>query len=97
MKPVFVDVDLDTYNASLNQIISKITKKTKIIMILHVLGTCGNIDKIKKIAKDKKIILIEDTCEALGAKFKKKTSVLLVILAPILFIILIKLPQVKVE
>jgi|TARA_B110000438_G_scaffold303573_1_gene365718 CDP-6-deoxy-D-xylo-4-hexulose-3-dehydrase len=72
MKPVFVDVDLDTYNASLNQIISKITKKTKIIMILHVLGTCGNIDKIKKIAKDKKIILIEDTCEALGAKFKKK-------------------------
>jgi CDP-6-deoxy-D-xylo-4-hexulose-3-dehydrase len=41
-------------------------------MLVHVLGNSTNIEKIKKIAQRKKIILIEDTCEALGAKFKNK-------------------------
>jgi CDP-6-deoxy-D-xylo-4-hexulose-3-dehydrase len=40
LKPVFVDVNLENYNASINEILSKITKKTKVIMLIHVLVTC---------------------------------------------------------
>ena len=72
LKPVFVDIDKDTLNVNPNLLIKKINKKTKVIMLVHVLGNSTNIEKIKKIAQRKKIILIEDTCEALGSKFKNK-------------------------
>ncbi len=72
LKPVFVDVNLENYNANIDEIISKITKKTKIIMLIHVLGTCLNISTLMKRLKNKKIIIIEDTCESLGTKFKGK-------------------------
>ena len=72
LKPVFVDIDKDTLNVNPNLLIRKINKKTKVIMLVHVLGNSTNIEKIKKIAQRKKIILIEDTCEALGSKFKNK-------------------------
>lgn len=70
LKPVFVDVEKGTLNVNSDLLIKKITKKTKVIMLVHVLGNSTNLEKIKKIAKQKKIILIEDTCESLGAKFK---------------------------
>ena len=73
LKPVFVDVDLNTFNATAEEIESKITKKTKLIMLLHVLGTCSNIKKIRNISKKKNILLIEDTCESLGAKYHNKS------------------------
>ena len=72
LKPVFVDVELDTLNISINDLKKKITSKTKAFMCLHVLGTSANLNKIKKITNKKKIILIEDTCESLGAKFNNK-------------------------
>lgn len=72
LKPVFVDIDLDDYNASVSEIVSKITGKTKMIILVHVLGTSLNILKLKSKIKNKKIIIIEDTCESLGAKFGKK-------------------------
>ena len=72
LKPVFVDIDKDTLNVNPDLLIKKINKKTKVIMLVHVLGNSTNVEKIKKIAQRKKIILIEDTCEALGSKFKKK-------------------------
>jgi len=72
LKPVFVDVDLDTLNISINDLKKKITSKTKAIMCIHVLGTSANLNQIKKITNKKKIILIEDACESLGAKFNNK-------------------------
>ena len=72
LKPVFVDVDKDTLNVNADLLIKKITNKTKVIMLVHVLGNSTNVEKIKKIAQRKKIILIEDTCESLGTKFKNK-------------------------
>ena len=73
LTPVFVDVELDTLNISLNELKKRITKKTKAIMCIHVLGTSTNMQKLNKIAKKNKIILIEDTCESLGARFDKKS------------------------
>ncbi len=72
LKPVFVDVNLRDYNASLKEIISKISKKTKAIVLIHVLGTSLKIDELLKLTRKKKILIIEDTCESLGSKFKNK-------------------------
>ena len=71
LKPVFVDINLKNYNASVDEILKKITKKTKIILIIHVLGTSLNLDLLKKKIK-RKILIIEDTCESLGTKYKNK-------------------------
>lgn len=69
-KPVFVDVD-ESGNMKIKQIINKINKKTKAIIYVHLYGYFQNINKLKKILKSKKISLIEDFAQSLGA-FKKK-------------------------
>ena len=72
LKPVFVDVNLETFSIDFKTIKNKITKKTKAVMILDVLGNCSEMDKIKSYLKKKRIFLIEDSCEALGSKYKNK-------------------------
>ena len=72
LKPVFVDIDKSTLNVDVDELIKKITPRTKVIMAIHVLGNSCNIEKIKNICDKKNIILIEDTCESLGSKFKNK-------------------------
>ena len=72
LKPVFVDVSLDTFTLDFETIKKKITKKTKAVMILNVLGNCSEMEKIKNFLNKKKIFLIEDSCEALGSKYKNK-------------------------
>ena len=72
LKPVFVDIDPSTLNADIKLLISKITSRTKLIMAIHVLGNSTDIETLRKICVKKKIILIEDTCESLGSKFKNK-------------------------
>ena len=71
LKPKFVDIDFNCSNSP-TYLIKNINKKTKVIMGVHVLGNSGEIDKIRNICTKKKIILIEDTCESLGSKYKYK-------------------------
>ena len=72
LKPVFVDIDRNTLNISLKDLESKISKRTKALMLVHVLGNSVNMNKLINIIKKKKLILIEDTCEALGSKFNNR-------------------------
>ena len=72
LKVKFVDISLETLNIDITQLKKKITKKTKALMLVHALGNCADMSQIVKICKKNKIILIEDTCEALGSKFKKR-------------------------
>ena len=72
LKPKFVDVNVNTLNIDLIDLKKKISKKTKAIMLVHVLGNCTNMDELIKIKKKNKLILIEDTCESLGTKYKNK-------------------------
>ena len=72
LKPVFVDIDLSDLNMSIYDLKKKITPKTKAIMCVHLLGLSSNMSEIVKIAKRKKLIVIEDTCESLGSKFKSR-------------------------
>jgi CDP-6-deoxy-D-xylo-4-hexulose-3-dehydrase len=72
LKPIFVDAEPKTLNMNIEDLKKKITPKTKVIMSVHVLGISTNISKIKKICRERNIILIEDTCESLGAEYNKK-------------------------
>ena len=72
LKPKFVDVDLQSLNIDLNDLKKKISRKTKAILIVHVLGNCVDMNKFMQIIKKHKLILIEDTCESLGTKYKNK-------------------------
>ena len=72
LKVKFVDIDPKTLNLDLDNFEKKITKKTKALMLVHAMGNCADMEKIVRICKKKKIILIEDACEALGSKYKGK-------------------------
>jgi len=68
--PVFIDIELGTYNIQAEKIEKAISKKTKAIFVAHTLGNPINLDKILKIVKKYNLWLIEDNCDALGSKYK---------------------------
>ena len=70
--PVFIDVDLGTYNIQVNKIEKAISKKTKAIFIAHTLGNPANLDEIMRIVKKYNLWFIEDNCDSLGSKYNGK-------------------------
>lgn len=73
-KPVFVDVKPDTYNIDADKIEEKITKNTKAIMPVHIFGLCADMNRIKNTASKYNIYVIEDACQAAGAKYHGKKA-----------------------
>lgn len=71
--PVFVDVELETCNINADLIEQALSPKTKAVFVAHTLGNVYDLDKIKGICEKHNLWLIEDSCDALGAKFKGKT------------------------
>ncbi len=71
-KPVFVDIQADTFNIDPELIESAITDRTKAIMPVHLFGLCCDMDAIQSIADKHKFIIIEDACQSHGATYKGK-------------------------
>ena len=67
--PVFVDVDLETHNVNTDLIEAAISSKTKAIMLAHTLGNPYNLEKVKELCDKYNLWLVEDCCDALGAKY----------------------------
>lgn len=67
-KPVFVDIEAQSFNLNPDQIKKNITKKTKAIIPVHLFGRPADMDKIGKLAKNFGLLVIEDACQAVGAK-----------------------------
>lgn len=67
--PVFIDVTLPTYNIDVSQLESALSNKTKAIMIAHTLGNSFDLQAVKEFCDQHKLWLIEDNCDALGAKY----------------------------
>lgn len=70
--PVFVDVELGTYNIDASKIEAAISPKTKAIMLAHTLGNPYNLEIITALCKKHNLWLIEDCCDALGATYDGK-------------------------
>ncbi len=67
--PVFVDIELGTYNIQADRVEDAVTDKTKAIFIPHTLGNPADIDKIQRIAEEYNLWFIEDNCDALGSRY----------------------------
>lgn len=74
LKPVFVDVDLETLNPKPEEIEKAISKKTKMIFLVHTLGNPNDMAPIMKIAKDNDLFVVEDNCDALGSTYESKKT-----------------------
>jgi len=70
--PVFVDVELSTYNIDPEKIRSAITEKTKAVVLAHTLGNPFDLGVVREICSEYSLWLIEDCCDALGTKYKGK-------------------------
>ncbi len=68
--PVFVDINPDTFNIDADKIEAAITPKTKAIIPVHLYGQPAEMDKIMDIAKRHNLKVVEDCCQAIGAKYK---------------------------
>ncbi|MCA9398330.1 MAG: DegT/DnrJ/EryC1/StrS family aminotransferase [Candidatus Omnitrophica bacterium] len=73
-KPIFVDVEPDTWNINPALIEARITKKTKAIIPVHMYGHPCDMDAIMKIARKYKLYVVEDAAEAHGAEYKGKKA-----------------------
>ena len=72
LKLKFVDIDLDTLNYNLDDLESAVSSKTKAIMAVNLLGNSNDFNKINEIIENRDIVVIEDNCESMGAKFDDK-------------------------
>jgi len=72
--PVFVDIDIPTYNIDASKIEAAISPKVKAIMIAHALGNPFNLEVVTAIAKKYNLWLIEDDCDSLGATYRDKKT-----------------------
>jgi dTDP-4-amino-4,6-dideoxygalactose transaminase len=71
-QPVFVDIDPISYNLDVSKIEEKMTASTKAIMPVHLYGQSAEMDPILKLVRGKKITVIEDCAQAIGAEYKEK-------------------------
>ncbi|SDW69976.1 CDP-6-deoxy-D-xylo-4-hexulose-3-dehydrase [Amycolatopsis xylanica] len=74
MVPVFVDVDLRTYNTTPDRVEAAIGPKTRAIMIAHALGNPYEIEEIARIADEHGLFLIEDNCDAVGSTHRGRLT-----------------------
>jgi CDP-6-deoxy-D-xylo-4-hexulose-3-dehydrase len=70
MKPVVVDVDLDTLDANSDRLREAISPKTKAIMMAHTLGNPFDLDTVQDLCKQYNLWLIEDSCDSLGSTYR---------------------------
>jgi CDP-6-deoxy-D-xylo-4-hexulose-3-dehydrase len=74
LKIKFVDIDLHTLNYDLDQLEKAVTGKTRAIMAVNLLGNPNDFDRISQIIAGRDIVLMEDNCESLGAKYNGKMA-----------------------
>ncbi|MGE5639990.1 MAG: DegT/DnrJ/EryC1/StrS family aminotransferase [Clostridia bacterium] len=69
-RPVFADIDLATFNLDLRSLEKSITKKTKAVVAVHLFGQCADLPGIQAVCEKKKLVLIEDCAQSLGADYQ---------------------------
>ena len=74
LKPVLVDVDVNTFNIDVDKLEKVITSKTKAIVPVHLFGQSANMEKIMLIAKEFNLFVIEDNAQAIGAEYQFKSG-----------------------
>jgi CDP-4-dehydro-6-deoxyglucose reductase, E1 len=74
LTPLFLDVELGTYNVDVSQLETAVSPRTKAIMIAHTLGNPFNLDAVMAVANRHNLWLIEDNCDAVGATYNGRLT-----------------------
>ena len=74
LMPVFLDIELGTYNVDVTQLETAVSPRTKAIMIAHTLGNPFNLDAVLEVANKHDLWLIEDNCDAVGATYNGRLT-----------------------
>lgn len=72
--PVFVDIEVGTYNMDVSLVEAAITKCTKVIMPVHIFGQCVDMDPVLALAEKHGLKVVEDACQAIGATYNGKKA-----------------------
>ncbi len=72
--PVFADIDPATFNISVSSLKSKVSSKTKAVIAVHLFGQCAALEEIAALCKEKKLVLVEDCAQALGAGYQGRRA-----------------------
>jgi CDP-4-dehydro-6-deoxyglucose reductase, E1 len=72
--PVFVDIEIPTYNAIVDEIKEAISQRTRAVIFAHTLGNPFEVDEIVKLAEEHGLFLIEDNCDALGSRYNERST-----------------------
>jgi dTDP-4-amino-4,6-dideoxygalactose transaminase len=72
--PVFADVEEGTFNLDPRSFQSKVTGKTKAVIAVHLFGQCANLEEISRVCKERKLLLIEDCAQCIGADYQGKRA-----------------------
>jgi dTDP-4-amino-4,6-dideoxygalactose transaminase len=73
-RPVFVDIDPQTFNIDSRTIEAAVTSRTKAIMPVHLFGQCADMGPIMEVARRRKLPVIEDAAQAIGSEYKGKRA-----------------------
>ena len=84
-KPVFVDIDEETFNIDVNLLEPKITHKTKAIIPVSLFGQVADMDEINRLAEKHNLSVIEDAAQSFGATYKGKKAVISQLLPALFF------------
>jgi dTDP-4-amino-4,6-dideoxygalactose transaminase len=72
--PVFADVEEGTFNLDPRSLQEKITTRTKAVIAVHLFGQCANLEEIARICKEKRLLLVEDCAQCIGADYQGKRA-----------------------
>jgi CDP-6-deoxy-D-xylo-4-hexulose-3-dehydrase len=72
LTPVFIDIDLGTYNVDTTKLNEALSNKSKAVFLAHTMGNPLNIEVVKQFCEDNDLWLIEDNCDALGSLYKNQ-------------------------
>jgi dTDP-4-amino-4,6-dideoxygalactose transaminase len=73
-RPVFVDIDPETFNLRVDQVEERITPRTKAIMVVHLYGLMADMDAVMEIAQRHHLLVIEDAAQAIGSEYKGRRA-----------------------
>ncbi|MBI1913185.1 MAG: DegT/DnrJ/EryC1/StrS family aminotransferase [Planctomycetes bacterium] len=73
-RPVFVDIDPETWNLDPQQVEASLTPRTRAILLVHLFGQCAEMEPLWRLAERHDLILIEDAAQALGSEYQGKRT-----------------------